>query len=447
MFESKIEKPLVKLEISKYLTIVPYRDYFLIVQGYRGAMVLIKKNTWDQIIKKNNFISDRRSKLQTRGLILLAKGILIPEGTDEIYCIKKIFEEKLVQSRKACYLGLYLTLRCNFACPYCYLDEKQIDITKEIIDKSLEGFFERIRAVKAETARIDLWGGEPMLCLDTLEYVVRKARALKNKWKIKIKFLIVTNGSIFSPRILELFSKEKDLAIVQIPLDGPKDIHDRRRFFKSGAGSYQIILKNLPLWTKIAKKVVIRVNIDEKNKDHILELLKELSKFDKKKISIFMGNVSRGWGRGKAREEVLDVCGYKPTESELQILADKLGLNVVKREFPKLRHLFCKASGAIPGWVGPDGEKYCCTKVVGNNYYSIGNVVGKCNPEKVEMWLKHNLIHDKDCLKCKHIFFCGGICPADAMQGAKTRELCGIGFKYYLQKNLKEAVKMAEKIN
>ncbi|MHC4181889.1 MAG: radical SAM protein [Planctomycetota bacterium] len=447
MFESEIEKPLVKLEPSKYLTIVPDRDYFLIVQGYRGAMVLVKKSAWKQIIEENNFISDSRSKLQMTRLILLAKEILIPEGIDEIFSIKKIFEEKLVEARKNCYLGLYLTLRCNFACPYCYLDEKQADITKEIIDKSLEDFFEKVRAFKVKSARADFWGGEPLLCLDTLEYAVHKARALNNKRKTKIKFGIVSNGSIFNPRISRLFSKEKDLAVVQIPLDGPKSVHDRRRFFKSGAGSYQIILKNLPLWAKIAKRVVVRVNIDEENKNHIPELLKGLSKLNKKKVSIFMGNVAKGWGRGKARKEVLDICGYKPTEGKLQIMAKKLGFKVVKSEFPRFRYLFCKASGAFSGWIGPDGEKYCCAKVVGNQYYGIGNVVKGCQPEKVEMWLKYNMIRNEDCLKCKHIFFCGGICPADAMQGAKTRELCGSGFKYYLQKNLNEVIKKAEMIN
>jgi sulfatase maturation enzyme AslB (radical SAM superfamily) len=62
------------------------------------------------------------------------------------------------------------------------------------------------------------------------------------------------------------------------------------------------------------------------------------------------------------------------------------------------------------------------------------------------MWLKLNLIQNNDCLKCEHVFFCSGICPADAMQGKKTRELCGSGFGHYLQKNLKEVKKKAERI-
>jgi uncharacterized protein len=443
--ERKIKKSLLGIVSSKYLTVVPNGDDYLIIQGYRGSIVLIKKTLWNKI-KEDRSFSGSGSKLERIKLNLLSKGILIPEGIDEIYSIKQIFEENLVEAKKDCYLGLYLTLRCNFACPYCFLDEQQTDITKEIVDKSLEDVFERARAVKAKSVRIDMWGGEPLLCLDTLEHAVRRARSLNDKGKIRIKFCIVTNGSIFSSRISKLFSEEKDLGVVQIPLDGPRDIHDRRRFFKNGAGSYNTILKNIPFWMKIAKKVIVRVNIDEENKNYIPELLQELSGFDTKKVRISMANVTKGWGRGTIRQEALDVCGYKPIEHKLQMVARGLGIKVVKGEFPRFRPLYCKASGASPGWVGPDGKIYCCTKVAGRQRYSLGDVVAGCRPERVEMWLKHNLIQNDDCLKCKHIFFCSGICPADAMQGKKTREFCGSGFEYYLKENLKEVIKKAERI-
>ena len=437
---------MVKLVLSKYLTIVPYRDYFLIVQGYSGAIVLIKKKIWNEVVA-NNYISDGRSGLDKIKITLLSKQILIPIGVNETSFIKKIFEKNLDRIEKDCYLGLYLTLRCNFACPYCYLDEQQTDITKEIAQKSLNDLFKRARRFKAESVRIDFWGGEPLLCPDKLEYAVLEARKLSQKFRIGLKFNLLSNGSIFNPRIARLFSRKKDLALVQIPLDGPQEIHDQRRFFKGGTGSYNRIINNLPSWMKIAQRVVIRVNIDGQNRKHIPRLLQELSRLNKNKLEVFLGNVAKRWGRGKERKEVLEGCDYKPAENKFLLLAKKLGLKVVKGEFPTYRPIFCKASGAFPDWVGPDGKTYCCTKTVGNEYYRIGDIFKGCQDDKVKLWLGYNLIQNQNCLRCKHLFFCGGICPADAMRGEKKKAFCGPGFKRYLRENLKEVKKKAEKIN
>lgn len=434
------EKKVLKLKKSRYLTILPQGDNYLIVQGYSGAIVLINKNIWNKILLNSN-ISDGQSKLEQTIINLLSKKILVPAEADEIDLIKRSFDKSLEQAAQDPFLGLFLTMRCNFACPYCFQNEKQSDITKEIIDKSLVDFFDKIREAKAEKARIEFWGGEPLLCLDKLEYAVRKSRALS---ETKNEFTIVTNGSIFDPQVAELFSKEKDLMHVQIPIDGPEDSHDRRRFFKGGTGSYQIIFENLPQWMKIAKKVVVRVNIDQENKDDIPKLFEDLAEFNRGKIGISLGDVSSGWGRGKTRKEVLDNRNYKEIESELYALAEQMGFNVLRGKFPKYQPILCMAAGVFSGWVSTDGQIHCCAKVAGNSEYSLGNITDGCQSQRACQWIKHRVINNDQCLKCKHLFFCGGICLADAMQGTKVKGFCGSGFKRQLQKNLDKVIKQAE---
>ena len=437
----------MRIRPSNYLTIIPYQENLLILQGYKGAIILIKKETWDEILA-NNYISDDTSELSKTKINLLAKLVMVPEGIDEEKMVKAIFEEVLARTGKERFLGLFLTLRCNFACPYCFQDEQKSDISKEIIDQSLEQLFSKVEETQAEKVKIEFWGGEPLLCLDKFEYTVKRARELNAKTQIKIQFTLVTNGSIFDPRIEKLFEKEKDLAHVQITIDGSQKMHDRRRFFKGGRGSYKKILANLVNWLKVAEKIAVRVNIDQENKDHISELFHDLSKLnvDRQRIGISLANVSEGWGRGESREEILDNSDYKKVESDLYALAEQMGFNVPRGKFPRYHPMLCMASGPFPGWVDPEGEIYCCARVAGNKDYSLGNIKDGSKNQKTDIWHKYQIINNPKCLKCKHLFFCAGICPTEAMKGVKTTKFCGNGFEFYLEKNLEVVVEKAVKV-
>jgi uncharacterized protein len=374
---------------------------------------------------------------------------LVVEGVRETDSVIKTYKKALAQTQNDHYLALFLTLRCNFACPYCFQDEQKADISPKTIQQSLKHFFNKVEAAPAKKAKIAFWGGEPLLCLDELEYTVKSARELFANARTELEFHLVTNGSIFNSKIEKLFAREKDLANVQITLDGPEKMHDRRRFFKSGTGSYQKILINLKKWSMLAKKVMVRVNIDNQNRRYIPELFKDLEKYDldKNKIALSLASVSDGWGRGKNREEILSCADYRGVENELYALANKMGFNASRGKFPKYRPILCTACGAFPNWIQPDGEIHCCSKAVGNKELSLGNINTEINNGQIDFWLKYQLIKNDQCLKCRHIFFCAGICPTDIMTGTKTHKFCADGFKYYLEKRLEEIAMEADKID
>ncbi|WP_373468867.1 radical SAM protein [Acidianus infernus] len=84
----------------------------------------------------------------------------------------------------------------------------------------------------------------------------------------------MTNGSLLTRHVFEEL-KSLGLTHVQITLDGPKEVHDKRRYFVGGKGSYDIILKNLKE-IRDEVNVVLRVNIDVNNLDSFRDLLKDL---------------------------------------------------------------------------------------------------------------------------------------------------------------------------
>jgi uncharacterized protein len=116
-----------------------------------------------------------------------------------------------------------------------------------------------------------LYGGEPLLNPTISVYVLRDLDFISQEYGITIEKGIITNGTIYNEHVKEVFERTD---YIQITIDGPKDIHNKRRYFKDGRGSFDIILSNLlRVIEKHSKKVILRINIDEYNHNKIEELL------------------------------------------------------------------------------------------------------------------------------------------------------------------------------
>ncbi len=70
--------------------------------------------------------------------------------------------------------------------------------------------------------------------------------------------------------------------------DGTKTVHDLRRLYKDGRGSYDEVLANLKVATKYFKNIVVHSVIDSKSIPNIHALLSELRAhgLDEDKISV-----------------------------------------------------------------------------------------------------------------------------------------------------------------
>jgi uncharacterized protein len=420
-----------RFKLSHYLTVVPKNNELLLFSGLSGEIVLIKKRAFENIIKNLN-----RQELDIYGYMLQRKYIIVPAGLKEKDFARLIFKTAVLKDENAIGLTLVLTLRCNFACIYCFEKEEKLDLTKEMVDKAFAMEFAKAKKHKPSCFDVTFYGGEPLLCPEVMSYAVKKSRTLFKKLGIKSSFSIITNGSVFNPKIARLFAAEKDLESVQITLDGPKEIHDRRRIFKNGKGSMALILKNLPKWLNLAQSVVIRVNVDQENSPHLTKLLKILNPWRKKEISFFLGDIAEA--SNPKQNKSLNIFDYKKIEKKFYDDAEKAGFKTHRDPLLKSNVVYCGASWGSPSFVGPDGELYACDEEFCNKDCSVGNVFDGYDKKKARRWLKYNVINLKRCLNCKHIFFCGGPCPARAMKGNLLKEFCGNGFKDYAHKHFEE---------
>jgi uncharacterized protein len=118
-----------------------------------------------------------------------------------------------------------------------------------------------------ERINLAFLGGEPLVNRDVLRRTAEYARDRAAARGQKIGFSITTNGTLLTPADADFF---EDFGFaVTVSLDGPRETHDRQRPFKSGRGSFDIIVKRLePLLARRgAMQVTARVTVTPKNLD------------------------------------------------------------------------------------------------------------------------------------------------------------------------------------
>ncbi len=101
--------------------------------------------------------------------------------------------------KKYKYLGLVIemTRKCNLNCVHCMRgDAQNVTITREIIDKIIENV--------DDCMRFQLTGGEPLLALDELEYLIDRIIE-RNYSADMIDF--VTNGTVQDRRVIDILSR------------------------------------------------------------------------------------------------------------------------------------------------------------------------------------------------------------------------------------------------
>lgn len=139
-------------------------------------------------------------------------------------------------------LTLVVCEDCNLRCEYCYLIEKldkRSYMSKETCIKSLELFFKHAQS----PIHISFYGGEPLLNFDIIKCATAYALEEAKKHNMKCSFGLVTNGTICNQDIFAFLNSNR--FIVNISLDGPPEIHNQFRKFKSGKPTFDVILNNI----------------------------------------------------------------------------------------------------------------------------------------------------------------------------------------------------------
>lgn len=173
-----------------------------------------------------------------------------------------------------------VTKDCQLACKYCYLvgkNEKERmswPVAKEAIDYILahESDF------REKSVIWDFIGGEPFLEIELIDricdYIKTEMFRLGHHWFDSYRFSFSTNGINYdSPKVQEFIAKNREHLSIGITIDGTKAKHDLNRIWKGEGerGSYEDVVRNIPLWLKQFPNAGTKVTISSPDVKYIKE--------------------------------------------------------------------------------------------------------------------------------------------------------------------------------
>ena len=269
---------------------------------------------------------------------------------------------------------------------------------------------------------VDFFGGEPLLNFGVVKKLVAYGRELEKTKDKHFRFTLTTNGVLLNDEVIDFANREMDNIVLSI--DGRKEVHDRMRPFKNGAGSYDLILDK---FKKVAEsrnqtRYYVRGTFTHDNLDFVEDVL---SLADEGFEQISVEPVVAGPEEPYAiqPEDIPVICeGY-----------DRLAKEMIKRKkegrgfhfFHYMLDLtggpcvYKRLSGCGSGTeylaVTPWGDLYPCHQFVGEEQFCLGNVEkGIVNTAVRDNFKLCNVYAKEECRNCFARFYCSGGCAANA---------------------------------
>lgn len=153
---------------------------------------------------------------------------------------------------------------CNLRCKYCYAKGGNYGAERGLMTKEIADQF--VDFCKRNFNRIDkivFFGGEPLLNFKIIDYVC--SRFENEQLGIKPEFGIITNGTIFSDKVLTILKKH--IKFITVSIDGPEKINDQNRIFEDGSGSFARIINFI---SEIRKHTDINIQYEATfTKEHV----------------------------------------------------------------------------------------------------------------------------------------------------------------------------------
>ena len=176
-----------------------------------------------------------------------------------------------------------VTKDCQLACKYCYLvgknskEQMSFEIAKQAIDYILSHEDDFIE----ESVVWDFIGGEPFLEIDLIDkicdYLKIEMFRRNHHWFNSYRFSFSTNGlNYHTEKVQRFIEKNKAHLSIGITIDGTKQKHNLNRIYKRTTGneergSYEDIVRNIPLWLQQFPNAGTKVTISSADIPYIKE--------------------------------------------------------------------------------------------------------------------------------------------------------------------------------
>ena len=326
-----------------------------------------------------------------------------------------------------------VTKDCQLACKYCYLVGKHQHgrMSLKTAQKAVDYVLDNPTFFNEKSVCFDFIGGEPFLEIDLIDsicdYIKIQLYKKHHPWFDHYAFTFTTNGINYGTDKVQIFiNKNKKHVQIGLTIDGTKNKHDMNRIYKNtGKGSYDDVVKNVPLWLKQFPNDSTKVTISSEDLPYVSESILHLFRLGIHRI--FMNCVFEDvWNEGddlileqqliKLADAMIDEELY--VDNTCSIFDDKIG----------------KPSKDNKNWCGSgkmlaidcDGNFHPCNRFVDFSLRDkrpriIGNIHTGIDPNKVRPFIlldRKTQSPDK-CLNCEVSRGCAW-CQGENFDSAET---------------------------
>lgn len=424
------------MKISKYNCLYNIDNEVYGINLISGGIIKLEKSNLIDLL--NNEIPIKNSNIEKDEVEFLKKGrFLIEDNINELSLLKFRYRNCNYNDNSEFLLTIIPTYNCNFNCSYCY--QRQLEkigyeydtsiISTELLN-SIEAYIVELTRNKRKF-HIEWFGGEPLLAENIIIDFNYRIKEICNRNDCRYTSSIITNGYLLTE---ELAKRLKNSGIVGalITIDGSEKVHNKRRFLKDGRGSYDIILNNIINASKYLK-INIRINIDEDNAEHIIELFYNLNEtnINKKNVEVIIvptatiGSCSNYLKNEYLNKKILEIFS----------VISKLGFSTQKNTITRNTNCAAKKNNFFV--IDLNGKIYKCPTLAGHPNISDGIFDLKESQIKLNyngiLWNVWEPFDDENCIECKYLPICFGKCIYDDM------------FKQYNDYKIKNFPKIKEK--
>lgn len=304
---------------------------------------------------------------------------------------------------------IVLNLDCNLACAYCFEGtRKGRHYLSEETAGALLRHLERRGLPGRDDLHVTFYGGEPLLSFDMMLRLAARMKALCDTAGIPFGFSLITNGTLLTRDRVDRL-RPLGLGSASVTLDGPRTTHDAARPYRSGAGSFDTILRNL---RAVAGLVDLQIggNFTRENYEQFPRLLDELvaAGLTPGVVSLVRFDPVFREQEGVAHADFHGGC-TTPGEPWLFEATVFLREQVLRRGYRTGRVMPSRCMMDVPSHpvINWDGSMYSCPGLIGRSEGRIGNLGPPADARGSKVppnW------HDQTCLSCAYLPLCFGGC-------------------------------------
>lgn len=365
---------------------------------------------------ENGDLSEEEKSLEKE---LVKGGMIVPADSDELDQIRTV-HYRMRFGNNSLALTILPTFNCNFACDYCYesrelhssLDTRVKSMSNEVCDNLVKYVESNLR--HESTLSINWYGGEPLMGKAVIEKLTGEFTRICKEKKAKYFAAMVTNGYLLNREHIDFLIKNM-VSSIQITIDGPKIIHDKRRILKNGKGTFDRIMGNLERLTKDDPiRVGIRVNIDKRNSAHMRELFEEFIRRGFHQRDNISFNLAQVLELTNCCQDVTDQCMFSKEFAEYITdeyrMAIDMGFKL--KHYPVMNSGSCGAVSQNVFLIEPGGNVHACWSTAGNDDLKIGVLTEKgiSLNENYYKWQGWHPYVTEHCESCNVLPLCMGGC-------------------------------------